>query len=97
VIRAILADAKQRSKPAPKRKRHAQTIPFWILNDPLFPTCEPLTELKVLIRAGAMPRLSVLWGRLSPAPRWRTYVTPAAHTAGTGSLVTARASARIIG
>ena len=39
-------------------------IVFHVLNDPAYPDCAPLDEIKLLLRIGAMPRLSTLWGRL---------------------------------
>jgi hypothetical protein len=39
-------------------------IVFHVLNDPAHPDCAPLDEIKLLLRIGAMPRLSTLWGRL---------------------------------
>ena len=41
-----------------------KTIPFDVLTDSDHLTCEPLQELKALIRAGRMPRLVSLWGVL---------------------------------
>ncbi len=35
-----------------------------LLPDPAYPECEPLEELKLLLRCGLMPNLSALWGQL---------------------------------
>jgi hypothetical protein len=40
-----------------------KVIQFGIF-DPQFAICEPLQELKVLIRAGLLPRFTTLWAEL---------------------------------
>jgi hypothetical protein len=53
-------------------------VTFGVLPDAAHPTCEPLIELKTLLRSGRLPRAASLWGRLpgrgslSPKPSWPT-------------------------
>jgi hypothetical protein len=41
-----------------------KTIKFGILADQRFPICEPLQELKALLRQGLLLRFASIWGEL---------------------------------
>jgi hypothetical protein len=42
------------------------TIPFLVLNNSADPTCKPLNDIKMLLRAAALPHFQAVWGQ---APR----------------------------
>jgi hypothetical protein len=62
---SVIPPEPPRPDPIPIQPHTGQRIiVFHVLNDPAHPDCAPLDEIKLLLRIGAMPRLSTLWGRL---------------------------------